>query len=100
VLPDWYGSISDLGLKHERRQKLSNQIHEQIKMVKAVQSRTEFLPVKIHSIKGEVPGETRKVEISKRLKPWRWPRDSGKMCITVRYGASTLEVVEGKKPLR
>ena len=32
--------------KHARRQKLSNKLHEQIQMAKAVQSGTEFVPVK------------------------------------------------------
>ena len=85
--------------KHARRQKLSNKLHEQIQMAKAVQSGTEFVPVKIRSVKDEATGETRKVEIPKRLKPWWWPSDNGKMCITVRYGARTLEVVEGKNAI-
>ena len=68
-------------------------------MAKAVQSGAEFLPVKIRTVKDEATGETRKVEIPKRLKPWWWPSDSGKMCITVRYGARTLEVVDGKNAI-
>ena len=85
--------------KHARRLKLSNKLHEQIQMAKAIQSGTEFVPLKIRSIKDEATGETRKVEIPKRLKPWWWPSDNGKMCITVRYGARTLEVVEGKNAI-
>jgi len=85
--------------KHARRLKLSNKLHEQIQMAKAVQSGTEFVPVKIRSVKDEATGETRKVEIPKRLKPWWWPSDNGKMCITVRYGARTLEIVEGKNAI-
>ena len=89
----------DTSPQHARRQKLSNKLHEQIQMAKAVQSGTEFLPVKIRSVKDEATGETRKVEIPKRLKPWWWSSDNGKMCITVRYGARTLEVVEGKNAI-
>ena len=85
--------------KHARRLKLSSKLHEQIQMAKAVQSGTEFVPVKIRSVKDETTGETRKVEIPKRLKPWWWPSDNGKMCITVRYGARTLEVIEGKNAI-
>jgi hypothetical protein len=33
------------------------------------------------------------------LKPWWWKGENGKMCITVRYGARTLEVVEGKNAI-
>ena len=85
--------------KHARRIKLSNKLHEQIQMAKAVQSGAEFVPVKIRTVKDEATGETRKVEIPKRLKPWWWPSDNGKMCITVRYGARTLDVIEGKNAI-
>ena len=67
---------------HARRQKLSNKLHEQIQMAKAVQSGTEFVPVKIRSVRDEATGEMRKVEIPKRLKPWWWPSDTGKLNIT------------------
>ncbi len=85
--------------KHARRQKLSNKLHEQIQMAKAIQSGTEFVPVKTLSVKDETTGEIRKVEIPKRLKPWWWASDNGKLCITVRYGARTLEVIEGKNAI-
>ena len=85
--------------KFARRLKLSNKLHEQIQMAKAVQSGAEFVPVKIRTVKDEATGETRKVEIPKRLKPWWWSSDNGKMCITVRYGARTLEVIEGKNAI-
>ena len=79
--------------KHARRQKLSNKLHEQIQMAKAIQADTEFVPVKIRSVRDQETGETRKVEVPKRLKPWWWPSENGKLCITVRYGARTLEVI-------
>ena len=85
--------------KHARRQKLSNKLHEQIQMAKAIQAGTEFVPVKIRSVRDQETGETRKVEVPKRLKPWWWSSDNGKMCITVRYGARTLEVVDGKNAI-
>jgi len=85
--------------RHARRLKLSNKLREQIQMAKAVQSGTAFVPVKIRTVKDEATGETRKVEIPKRMKPWWWSSDNGKMCITVRYGARTLEVVEGKNAI-
>lgn len=78
-----------------RRQKLSNKLDEQIQLAKAQQSGTEFSPIKIRTVKDEVTGESRKVEVPKKLKPWWWTDDKGKLCITVRYGARTLEIVEG-----
>ncbi len=68
-------------------------------MAKAIQAGTEFVPVKIRSVRDQETGETRKVEVPKRLKLWWWPSENGKMCITVRYGARTLEVIEGKNAI-
>jgi hypothetical protein len=84
---------------HARRQKLSAKLHEQIQMAKAVQSGTEFVPVKIRTVRDDATGEMRRVEIPKRIKPWWWSSDNAKLCITVRYGARTLDIVEGKNAI-
>ena len=39
------------------------------------------------------------MESPRKLKPWWWPSDGDKLCITVRYGARTLEVVDGKNAI-
>ena len=85
--------------QHARRQKLSTKLAEQIQLAKAQQSGTEFSPVRVRTVKDEVTGQNRKVEVPKKLKPWWWTDDKGKMCITVRYGARTLEIVEGKNAI-
>ena len=82
-----------------RRQKLSSKLDEQIQLAKAQQSGTEFSPVRVRTVKDEVTGQSRKVEVPKKLKPWWWTDDKGKLCITVRYGARTLEIVEGKNAI-
>lgn len=85
--------------QQSRRQKLSSKLYEQIQLAKAQQSGAEFSPVKIRTIKDDATGESRKVEVPKKLKPWWWTDDKGKLCITVRYGARTLEIVEGKNAI-
>ena len=85
--------------QHSRRQKLSAKLAEQIQMAKAQQSGTEFSPVRVRTVRDEATGQTRRVEVPKRLKPWWWTDDKGKLCITVRYGARTLEIVEGKNAI-
>jgi hypothetical protein len=85
--------------QHARRHKLSTKLAEQIQLAKAQQSGAEFSPVRVLTVKDEVTGQTRKVEVPKKLKPWWWPSDNGKLCITVRYGARTLEVIEGKNAI-
>ena len=82
-----------------RRHKLCSKLDEQIQLAKAQQSGEKFCPTKICTVKDEATGESRKVEVPKKLKSWWWNDDKGKLCITVRYGARTLEVVEGKNAI-
>ena len=85
--------------QHARRQKLSSKLAEQIQLAKAQQAGTEFSPVRVRMVKDEATGMNRKVEVPKKLMPWWWTDDKGKLCITVRYGARTLEIVEGKNAI-
>ena len=85
--------------QHARRQKLSTKLAEQIQLAKAQQSGAEFSPVRVRTIKDEATGQSRKVEVPKKIKPWWWTDEKGKLCITVRYGARTLEIVEGKNAI-
>jgi len=85
--------------QHARRQKLSTKLAEQIQLAKAQQSGAEFSPVRVRTVKDEATGQSRKVEVPKKLKPWWWADEKGKLCITVRYGVRTLEIVEGKNAI-
>ena len=85
--------------QHARRQKLGTKLAEQIQLAKAHQSGAEFSPVRVRTVKDETTGQSCKVEVPKKLKPWWWTDDTGKLCITVRYGARTLEIVEGKNAI-
>ena len=85
--------------QHARRQKLSSKLAEQIQLAKAQQSGTEFSPVRVRMVKDEATGQSRQVEVPKQLKPWWWTDQRGKLCITVRYGARTLEIVDGKNAI-
>jgi len=85
--------------QQSRRQKLRSKLDEQIQLAKAQQSGEQFSLVKIRTIKDEATVESRIVEVPKKLKPWWWTCENGKLCITVRYGARTLEIVEGKNAI-
>ena len=82
-----------------RRQKLSIKLSEQIQLAEAQQAGTDFSPTKVRTVRDEVTGESRKVQTPKRLKPWWWRSENGKLCITVRYGARSLEIVPGKNAI-
>jgi hypothetical protein len=79
-----------------RRNKMSRRLWEQIQLAKAQQSGTEFAPVKQRSYLDKETGLRRQVESSKRVKPWWFTADNGKLAMNVRYGARTIELAKGK----
>ena len=85
--------------QHARRQKLSTKLAEQIQLAKAQQSGAEFSPVRVRTVKDKATGLSSKVEVPKKLKPWWWTDEKGKLCVTIRYGARILEIVEGKNAI-
>jgi hypothetical protein len=82
-----------------RRQKFCVKLDEQIQLAKGQQAGTEFALTKVRTIKDAETGENRKVVVPKRIKPWWWSDEKGKLCITVRYGARTLEIMDGKNAI-
>jgi hypothetical protein len=91
--------LQGISPQQARRQKLCTKLDEQIQLAKAQQSGEKFSPTKVRTVKDEATGDSRKVEVPKKLKPWWWTDDKGKLCITVRYGARTMEIVEGKNAI-
>jgi hypothetical protein len=79
-----------------RRNKLSKRLWEQIELARAQQSGTEFAPVKQRSYLDKETGLRRQVESTKRVKPWWFTADNGKLAMNVRYGARTIELAKGK----
>jgi len=82
-----------------KRQKLSNKLAQQIQLAKSEQSGTHLDLKKTKLIKDSETGESKRVEVPVKLKPWWWKSEDGKICITVRYGARVLEIVEGKNAI-
>jgi hypothetical protein len=41
-------------------------------------------------------GIRRSVDMPKRVRPWWWTADSGKLALTIRYGAKVIELAKGK----
>jgi len=82
-----------------RRQKLSSKLTEQIQLAKSEQSGVALDLRKTRTIKDSITGESNRVEVPRKLKPWWWKNETGKLCITVRYGARVLEIVEGKNAI-
>ena len=79
-----------------RRNKLSSKLWEQIQLAKSQISGQAFTVMKYRSIKDAETGLRKQVELPKRIKPWWFVSDSGKVCFSVHYGSWTIELAKGK----
>ncbi|WP_197712072.1 DUF6641 family protein [Polynucleobacter necessarius] len=52
--------------------------------------------MKYKTVKDRETGLRKQVEALKRIKPWWFPSDEGRVCVSVKYGRWTLELSKGK----
>ncbi len=79
-----------------RRNKLAVKLWEQIQLAKSQIDGTPFVIHKFRSIRDPESGVKKQVEVPKRIKPWWFQSEAGKVCIAIRYGSYTLELAKGK----
>lgn len=79
-----------------RRNKLSSKLWEQIQLAKSQIDGTQFVVKKYRSFTDKETGIRKQLEVPKRLKPWWFVSESGKVCFSVKYGSWTLELAKGK----
>lgn len=79
-----------------RRNKLSNKIYEQIQLANALANGSTYQPKRIKTVRDNDTGLTKTVEVTKKVRQWWWTADSGKVCLSIRYGAKVLELSKGK----
>lgn len=79
-----------------RRNKLSSKLWEQINLAKSQMDGKPFVVMKYRSIKDPATGLRKQVEVPKRIKPWWFQSEQGKVCVSVKYGSWTIELAKGK----
>ncbi len=79
-----------------RRNKLSSKLWEQIQLAKSQLDGKPFVVMKYKTVKDRETGLRKQVELPKRIKPWWFQSDEGKVCVSVKYGSWTLELAKGK----
>ncbi len=79
-----------------RRNKLSNKLWEQIQLAKSQISGQPFVVTRFRSAKDRKSGLRKQVEMPKRVRPWWFFTENGKVCVSIRYGSWTLELAKGK----
>lgn len=79
-----------------RRGMLITKLNEQVAYAQAQQDGSVYSPTRIRTVKDQESGESKRVEMPKRVKPWWFTDDSGKLCLVVKYGTKSLELAKGK----
>jgi len=83
----------------QRRNKLSNQLFQQIELARCLSEGKTYAPMRLRNIKDKHTGERRTVEAVKRVRQWWFVAESGKVCLQVRYGTRVLELAKGKNSI-
>ncbi len=75
----------------QRRNKLSGKVYEQIQLARAQSAGETYAPTKSKAVTN-AEGERVVVTAPKRIKPWWFVAENGKVCITIRYGAKVIAI--------
>jgi hypothetical protein len=80
----------------QRRNKVAKRIYEQIELAKSKLEGKAFSPTRLRTVKDAETGLNKTVNVPKRVKEWWFTSDSGKLCVSLRYGAKVVEIAKGK----
>ncbi len=83
----------------QRRNKLSNKLWEQLQLARAEMSGETYAPTRRRTVKDPETGLRKSIEVPKRVKPWWFVSETGKVCLSVKYGSKVLELVKGKSAI-
>ena len=83
----------------QRRNKVAKRIAEQIELATAKQDGKSYAPTKQRKVTDAETGESKTISVPKRIKPWWFVTDNGKLCVQLRYGAKVVEFAKGKSAI-
>lgn len=79
----------------QRRNKLSNQLWQQIQLAKSRIEHTHFVVMRRVTVK-DIEGNYKSIERPKRIKPWWFMALDGTLCVSIFYGSKRIEIVPDK----
>jgi hypothetical protein len=82
----------------QRRLKLVKKIDDQIALAKALSTGGTYTTSRFRTIKDD-EGGSRSIEIQKKVRPWWFPTETGKIALSIRYGARVVEISKGKSAI-
>jgi len=82
-----------------RRRKLSSKLWSQIQLANALNNGESYTEKKFRTLKDRHTGETRSVEVIKRIRQMWFVNENGKVCVQIKYGSKILEFSKGKNAI-
>ena len=82
-----------------RRRKLSSKLWSQIQLANALNNGETYTEKKFRTFKDRQTGETRSVEVLKRIRQMWFVGVNGKVCVQIKYGSRILEFSKGKNAI-
>jgi hypothetical protein len=82
-----------------RRNKLSNRLWSQIQLATALQKGENYTEKKFRTVRDRHTGETRSVELNRRVRQMWFVGENGKVCLQVKYGSKVLDFGRGKNAI-
>ena len=73
-----------------KRNKLCGKLKEQLELVEAEIAGGVYAPKRFRTVTDSETGERKVIESAKRVRPWFWISDSGRVNLCIKYGAKTL----------
>ncbi len=82
-----------------RRNKMSNRLWSQIQLATALQNGENYIEKRFRTVLDKHTGETRSVELNRRVRQMWFVGENGKVCLQVKYGSRVLEFGKGKNAI-
>ena len=79
----------------QKRNKLTTKIWEQIQLAEAQASGGTYASKRFKTIT-TVDGDRKTVELEKRVRPWWFTNEEGKICVAVKYGSKAIHLGKDK----
>lgn len=83
----------------QRRNKLLGKLADQLALARAQQSGTAFEATKRRTVVDATTGLRQSMAVPRRVRPWWFHTDNGRLALTVRYGSRVLELAKGKSAI-
>jgi hypothetical protein len=87
---------TQVAVEVQRRNKLVRRLEEQVQLATAQLTGNSYKATKLRTVTDADTGESKAVEVAKRVKAWWWQTDSKKLYIALKYGQRVIELAKGK----